>query len=216
MYSFNTEKERSLTTSSTDFGDEKEPAKLPDNFTNLIFSKYEKVFQTVQGPAEVVSFPKGDIQVVTEKRRFRTVDLTVPVRCMFAALIFLTLCKEELRDPAKITTPYIRDCIEFFSQDYKVVKRLHSQYGTNFSVQAIEPDLLPNQLYEVDFDEEQNIKADDFNMELLKPDPEQLKHVMADAKAKDRFNLFQLFPISDTTTTLDPRKPGSAWEESLY
>eukprot|EP01114_Cavostelium_apophysatum_P015137 TRINITY_DN4064_c0_g1_i2.p1 TRINITY_DN4064_c0_g1~~TRINITY_DN4064_c0_g1_i2.p1 ORF type:complete len:1824 (-),score=558.97 TRINITY_DN4064_c0_g1_i2:115-5586(-) len=145
---------------------------------------------------DIASFPEHDVEVVEQERHRRTRHSTVPD----------DLNKE------KISGTYVQDCVDFFSQNWKVVQKSSLQFTNNSLPGPVDPDKLPERLYDVDMEEDQNVKADDFNSDLLKPTS------ASEAKIatirKDRVRLLSLFQSgTNDVGVLDPRNRGSVWKE---
>lgn len=62
-------------------------------------------------------------------------------------------------------------------QDYKVVSKRYGQYTNNISASDNNIE-FPSQVYEIDIEQEEEAVADDFNVNLLKPEEDKTKQLL--------------------------------------
>lgn len=67
--------------------------------------------------------------------------------------------------------------MDFFSQDWPIIKKSSSHYSNDPLPPLVDSKYLKERLYEIDIEEEQNVKADEFCSELLKPTDKSKAHI---------------------------------------
>eukprot|EP01119_Soliformovum_irregulare_P021573 TRINITY_DN7210_c0_g1_i1.p1 TRINITY_DN7210_c0_g1~~TRINITY_DN7210_c0_g1_i1.p1 ORF type:complete len:1800 (-),score=546.30 TRINITY_DN7210_c0_g1_i1:194-5593(-) len=154
------------------------------------FSSFETAFHSTD-PTSTTAFPDHDVVVQTERRNIRT---ETPVL--------------QGVDVAGIQGTYLQDYVDILNQEWKVVQKKSQEY-TNKPIRLQDPSSLPVFSYSLE-SRDKVPKAERLN--LMKSSTDKIKEVAIEKRKKDRIPLFWVFPLRESSITLDPRLPGPAWE----